>query len=569
MYDDETARLCQWHIPEAHLLESWGDLRAFDGTATIQQPLIAPLYGGKTAIEVLALLLGEPGRTGLELVRDYWRRQNLPGDFEATWRQALRKGVIAGTARKPKAVTPKLKDVPPAAKATYSGLELVFRPDPAVWDGRFANNAWLQELPRPLTRLTWDNAALISPALAKSLGIEETEQGSGTIELRYGGKQMELPAYIMHGQAERSVTITLGYGRRHAGRVGDAVGIDVYPLRTAAAPWFGSGLEIAKTSRPYRLAATQHHHRLDGRDLLRVGTLDTYRKDPDFAQVHEQDRERGPSLIDEPEPQKEHEAGEGNAWGMVVNLNACIGCGACVTACQSENNIPVVGRDQVLASREMHWIRIDRYFEGTEEDNPPIDFQPLACVHCEKAPCELVCPVGATVHSAEGTNDMVYNRCVGTRYCSNNCPYKVRRFNFFQYSDESTPSLKLMRNPEVTVRPRGVMEKCTYCTQRISRARIAADIANRPVGGDEVVTACQGACPTRAIVFGNINDKESAVSKAKASPRNYGLLSELNTRPRTTYLARLRNPNPEIERISGKPASPSVGWVQPPGDTPV
>ncbi|MGP0062249.1 MAG: 4Fe-4S dicluster domain-containing protein [Isosphaeraceae bacterium] len=551
LYDDETARLCQWHIPEAHLLEAWGDLRAFDGTATIQQPLIAPLYGGKSAIEVMALLLGEPGRTGLEMVRDYWLRQGLPGDFESTWRQALRKGLIAGTARKPKAVAP-LKEVSLASKAPAppQGLELVFRPDPAVWDGRFANNAWLQELPRPITRLTWDNAALISPALARKLGIEETEQGSGTVELRYGGKRLEMPAYILPGQAEDSVAVTMGYGRRHAGRVGDQVGVDVYPLRNGDAPWFGSGLEVVKSSRPYRLAATQHHHRMDGRDLMRVGNLETYRKDPDFAQVHEQDRERGPSLIDEPEPQMEHEAGEGNAWGMVVNLNACIGCGACVAACQSENNIPVVGRDEVLASREMHWIRIDRYFEGTDENNPPVDFQPVACVHCEKAPCEIVCPVGATTHSAEGLNEMTYNRCVGTRYCSNNCPYKVRRFNFFQYSDEETPSLKLMRNPEVTVRPRGVMEKCTYCVQRISRARITADIENRPVGGDEVVTACQSACPTRAIVFGNINDKESAVSKAKASPRNYGLLADLNTRPRTTYLARLRNPNPEIEAIS-------------------
>jgi Fe-S-cluster-containing dehydrogenase component len=572
LYDDETARLCQWHIPEAHLLESWGDLRAFDGTATIQQPLIAPLYGGKSAIEVLALLLGEPGRTGLELVRDYWRRQGLPGDFEATWRQSLRKGVIAGTARKPKAVTPKIKDVPPAAKATYSGLELVFRPDPAVWDGRFANNAWLQELPRPITRLTWDNAALISPALAKKLGvvgIQDSEEGSGIVELRHAGKRLEIPAYILPGQAEDSVTVTLGYGRRHAGRVGDGVGVDVYPLRIANAMWFGSGLEIVKASRPYRLAATQHHHRMEGRDVIRVADLETYRKDEHFAQVHEEDRHRGETLFESPAPQHEREEeGVGNAWGMVVNLNTCIGCGACVAACQGENNIPVVGREQVLASREMHWIRIDRYFEGTDEDNPPIDFQPLACVHCEKAPCELVCPVGATTHSAEGLNEMTYNRCVGTRYCSNNCPYKVRRFNFFQYSDESTPSLKLMRNPEVTVRPRGVMEKCTYCVQRISRARITADIENRPVGGDEVVTACQAACPTRAIVFGNLNDKESAVSKAKASPRNYGLLAELNTRPRTTYLARLRNPNPEIERISRGPDLASGTRGEPPRTDP-
>jgi Fe-S-cluster-containing dehydrogenase component len=552
LYDDETARICHWHIPEAHLLEAWGDVRAFDGTATIQQPLIAPLYGGKSAIEVLALLLGEPGRTGLEIVRDYWRRQNLPGDFESTWRQALRKGLIAGTARNPKAVTPKIKDVPagPKPPASGQGLELVFRPDPAVWDGRFANNAWLQELPRPLTRLTWDNAALISPALAKQLGIEESERGSGTIELRYAGKRLEIPAYIMPGQAEQSVTITLGYGRRHAGRVGDGVGVDVYPLRTTDVPWFGSNLEVVKTERPYRLAATQHHHRMEGRDVIRVADLETYRKDAHFAQVHEQDRGRTESLIESPAPQKEREeGGVGNAWGMAINLNTCIGCGACVTACQAENNIPVVGRDQVLASREMHWIRIDRYFEGTGEANPPVDFQPLACVHCEKAPCEIVCPVGATTHSAEGLNEMTYNRCVGTRYCSNNCPYKVRRFNFFQYSDELTSSLKLMRNPEVTVRPRGVMEKCTYCVQRINRARITADIENRAVGGDEVVTACQAACPTRAIVFGNLNDKDGAVAKIKASPRNYGLLAELNTRPRTTYLARLRNPNPEIEAI--------------------
>jgi molybdopterin-containing oxidoreductase family iron-sulfur binding subunit len=542
LYNDETAQVCHWHVPEAHWLEAWGDVRAFDGTATIQQPLIAPLYGGKSALELLAVLLGEPGQSGLEIVRETWR-PSLQGDFETAWRQTLRVGKVAGTATKAKTVTPKGNPAAVSTPEAGAGLELVFRPDAAVWDGLFANNAWLQELPRPVTRLTWDNAALLSPAQASKLGIEEGD----IVELRYGGRTARIPAYIMPGQADQSVTVTLGYGRRRAGRVGTGVGVDVYGLRTADAPWFGSGLEVSKTGEHYRLAATQHHFRMEGRGPIRVADLATYQKNPSFAQVHEQDRERRPSLLEEPEPQRKREEGAGNAWGMVINLNTCIGCGACVAACQAENNIPVVGRDQVLASRELHWIRIDRYFEGQDETNPPMDFQPVPCMHCEKAPCELVCPVGATTHSAEGLNEMTYNRCVGTRYCSNNCPYKVRRFNFFQYSDEETESLKLMRNPDVTVRPRGVMEKCTYCVQRINQTRIAAEMKDRPVGGDEVVTACQAVCPTRAIVFGKINDKESAVANAKASPRNYGLLSDLNTMPRTTYLAKLRNPNPEIE----------------------
>jgi molybdopterin-containing oxidoreductase family iron-sulfur binding subunit len=550
LYHDETAELCGWHIPAAHPLEVWGDLRAFDGTATILQPLIAPLYGGKSAIEVLAVLLGEPGRSGLEIVRDYWRHHAPPGDFDLAWRQALKKGIVSGTTREPKAVSPRKTDVLGAsvkamAPSDRGGLELVFRPDPAVWDGRFANNAWLQEWPRPLTRLTWDNAALISPALARRLGIENED----VVELRYRGRILEIPAWIMPGQAAQSVTVSMGYGRRRAGRVGSGVGVDVFGLRTSDDPWFGSGLEIRATGRKARLAATQHHHRMEGRDPVRVADLETFRRQPAFAQKHEQDRGKGESLIDDPAPQELREEGAGNAWAMVINLNTCIGCGACVAACQAENNIPVVGRDQVLASREMHWIRVDRYFEGEDVQNPPIDFQPVPCMHCEKAPCEVVCPVAATTHSAEGLNEMTYNRCVGTRYCSNNCPYKVRRFNFFQYSDEETPSLKLMRNPDVTIRPRGVMEKCTYCVQRINAARIAALMADRPVGGDEVVTACQAVCPARAIVFGNLNDKTSAVARARASPRNYGLLAELNTRPRTTYLARLRNPNPEIEAM--------------------
>ncbi len=397
---------------------------------------------------------------------------------------------------------------------------------------------------------------LHEPDPRKALEIEDGD----VVQLKIQGKTVELPAYVLPGQAESTVTVTLGYGRRRAGRVGTGIGVDVYPLRTTQMPWSGSGLEIAKTGRNGRLSVTQHHFRLEdhkfrGEDrcVIRTADLKSYQANPKFVQLHEQDREHPASLepdnslIVPPEPQKIRQEGEQNAWGMVINLNACIGCGTCVMACQSENNISVVGRDQVLASRELHWIRVDRYFEGEDPDNPPIGFQPVPCMHCETAPCEVVCPVEATTHSAEGLNEMTYNRCVGTRYCSNNCPYKVRRFNFFQYADEVTPSLKLMRNPDVTVRPRGVMEKCTYCVQRISHARIRAEIEGRPVKGDEVVTACQGACPTRAIVFGNINDKEGAVAQHKESPRNYGLLADLNTRPRTTYLGKLRNPNPEIE----------------------
>jgi molybdopterin-containing oxidoreductase family iron-sulfur binding subunit len=544
LYDDETAQFCQWHIPEAHPLESWSDLRAFDGTATIQQPLIAPLYNGKTAHEFLAILLGDPDRSGLEMIRDYWRRQNLPGDFELAWRTALSVGVIAGTALKPKSVTPIIKEIPaPKLDAGGESLEIVFRPDPTVWDGRFANNGWLQELPKPLSKLSWDNAALVSPFRASRLGVENED----VVELRYRDRSVRIPIWIMPGQADGSITVSLGHGRTRAGKVGNGIGVDVFGLRTADEPWFGAGVEVVKTGERRRLAAMHHHYTMEGRDLIRVGTLEQSHKNPQFAQESEHEPGHDLSLIDVPDSQARRQHGEGNAWGMVINLNTCIGCGACVAACQAENNIPVVGREQVLASREMHWIRIDRYFEGADTSDPKMDFQPVPCMHCEKAPCEVVCPVGATTHSAEGLNEMTYNRCVGTRYCSNNCPYKVRRFNFLQYTDETTPSLKLMRNPDVTVRPRGVMEKCTYCVQRINAARISADIENRPVRGDEVVTACQASCPTQAIVFGNLNDKNSAVAKAKASPRNYALLAELNTRPRTTYLAKLRNPNPEIE----------------------
>jgi Fe-S-cluster-containing dehydrogenase component len=445
----------------------------------------------------------------------------------------------------PKQVTPKITEVSePARREGGPGdLEIVFRPDPTIWDGRFANNGWLQELPKPLAKLSWGSAAFLSPALAQRLGVENED----VLDLTYRSRAVQIPAWIMPGQADQSVAVFLGHGRARAGRVGTGVGVDVFGLRHSDAPWFGEGLAVKKTGERRRLAAMHHHFSMEGRDLIRTGTLEKYRQQPDFAQKSGHEGHRGGSLIDEPSPQAHHEQGEGNAWGMVIDLNTCIGCAACVVACQAENNIPVVGREQVLASREMHWLRIDRYFEGEDTANPNFDFQPVPCMHCEKAPCEVVCPTGATTHSAEGLNEMTYNRCVGTRYCSNNCPYKVRRFNFLHYVDDTGPTLKLMRNPDVTVRSRGVMEKCTYCVQRINAARISALIDNRAVGGDEVVTACQAACPAQAIKFGNLNDSQSAVARAKAGPRNYALLEELNTRPRTTYLVKLRNPNPELE----------------------
>ena len=427
------------------------------------------------------------------------------------------------------------------------GLEIVFRPDPTVFDGRFANNGWLQELPKPLTKLTWDNAAMLSPATARKLGlaVDGLNAEADLVDLRYQGRSLRMPIWILPGHAEDSVTVHLGYGRTKAGRIGDGAGANAYALRTSDAPHFGGGLEIRKVEGTQRLAITQHHHNMENRELVRSATVAAFQHDREFAQEPDRKYTRELTLYEDPAPQEAREHGVGNAWGMAIDLNLCIGCNACIIGCQSENNIPVVGREQVLAGREMHWIRVDRYFEG-DEAAPKVAFQPLPCMHCEKAPCELVCPVAATSHSAEGLNEMTYNRCVGTRYCSNNCPYKVRRFNFLQYSDQTTPVLKLLNNPDVTVRTRGVMEKCTYCVQRISAARIRADEQNRPVGGDEVVTACQQACPTRAISFGNLNDKQAEVVRKKDSPRNYSLLAELNTRPRTTYLARVTNPNPEL-----------------------
>jgi len=536
LYEDETSTLCHWHLPEAHYLESWSDGRAYDGTVSIQQPLIAPLYDGRTAHEIVSVLLAEP-KWSYDVVQDHWRRERRPDDFDAFWRKALHDGVIADSAL-PAKVPPLKATLPIAYPAAAAGeLELVFRADPAAWDGRFANNGWLQELPKPLSKLTWDNAALISPAAAERLGVKNED----VLELTYMSRSVKAPVWILPGQADGTVTLHLGYGRARAGRVGTGIGVNAYALRTAAAPWGGSGLTLKKTGERYRLATTQGHHTMEGRNLVRMASLNEFKQHPDFVR-NPSDHEVGhePSFY----PKFKY---EGYAWGMAIDLNACTGCNACVVACQSENNSPVVGKDQVMMGREMHWIRVDRYYKGGLED-PETVHQPILCMQCENAPCEPVCPVGATVHSGEGLNDMVYNRCVGTRYCSNNCPYKVRHFNFLQYQDDQTPSLKLLRNPNVTVRSRGVMEKCTYCVQRINEARILAKTQDREITDGEVITACQAVCPSQAIVFGNINDPKSGVSQRKAHPLNYGLLTELNTKPRTTYLARLRNPNPALEQ---------------------
>jgi len=569
LYQDETSALCQWHIPEAHYLEAWSDTRALDGTASIVQPLIAPLYNGKSAHEFLAAFTSQPERSGYDIVRDHWKTQRPGADFERLWRKSLNDGVIAGTALPPISVTlkPEWSSALPIASAVSAkagaqekaagdpapeGVEIVFRPDPAVFDGRFTNNGWLQELPKPITRLTWDNAAMVSPATAQRLGLtyridstggEHGQVHADVVELSYRGRSLRVPVWIDPGQADGCVTLHLGYGRTRAGHVGTGTGFNAYQLRTSASPWFGSGLTLRKTGDRFPLACVQFHHNMEGRALVRAATLEEFRRNPAFA--HELGEEPPSSLSLYPGYKY-----EGYAWGMSIDLNACVGCNACVVACQAENNIPIVGKTEVMRGREMHWLRIDTYYRGSA-DNPETYFQPVPCMHCENAPCELVCPVGATVHSAEGLNDMVYNRCVGTRYCSNNCPYKVRRFNFLQYSDWETPSLKLMRNPNVTVRSRGVMEKCTYCVQRINAARIQAEKEIRLVRDGEIQTACQQACPAEAIIFGNLNDPQSRVARLKAEPRNYALLGELNTRPRTTYLAAVRNPNPEIEKAEG------------------
>jgi len=570
-YFDETSAHCQWHVSESHYLESWSDARAHDGTATIIQPLISPLYYTKSAHDVVAGFSDKPGLPPYEAVRAYWTEAAAKLEFsvDSGWRKWLNDGVVTGTKFPP--ITPQLKFNPaslPAFTASPADqVEYIFRPDPTIYDGRFANNGWLQELPKPMTKLTWDNAALVSPKFAQkndfahkvmARGGEHGQIRTTVVDIALNGSKVSAATWTLPGQAENTVVLPLGYGRTRSGYTGTNKGFNAYMVRTSKALWSATGGQMTATGDDYPLACTQYHFNMEARQILATAALDEYQKNPAFAHEGFEAPAKDNSLY-------KAFGYPGHAWGMAIDLNKCNGCNACVVACQSENNIPVVGKDQVMRAREMHWIRIDRYYVNTPSstegnhsgdateyspalDNPQTHFQPVPCMQCENAPCEQVCPVGATTHSAEGLNDMVYNRCIGTRYCSNNCPYKVRRFNFLRFQDWETPSLKLLRNPEVTIRSRGVMEKCTYCVQRINNVRIEAEKQNRPVRDGEIVTACEAVCPSEAIVFGDINDPNSKVAKLKAQQRNYTINAELNSRPRTTYLAAVRNPNAELEK---------------------
>jgi molybdopterin-containing oxidoreductase family iron-sulfur binding subunit len=503
---------------------------------SIIQPLIAPLYGGKSAHEILAAFTETPEVSSYEMVRAYWQSKHTGADFETWWRHSVHDGFIKDAASPAVSATAKLIESQPAATADTSGYEISFHVDPYILDGRYANNAWLQELPRPISRLTWDNAVIVSPKTAEQLQVSDEDR----VAIDFNGQTAWGAIWRVPGQPDGSIALTLGFGRRRSGRAGNGAGFDVYPLRAAANPYFGQGAKVRKLGERFRLAATQTHFTMEGRRPVHTGSLDELKQDPYFSQKQSETPPKGLTIF--PETFKY----EGYAWGMAIDLTSCTGCNACVVACQSENNIAVVGKEQVLNTREMHWLRIDRYYNGPPEA-PETYFQPVACVQCEDAPCEIVCPVAATETDAEGLNNMVYNRCVGTRYCSNNCPYKVRRFNFLLFTDWETESLKLQRNPDVTVRSRGVMEKCSYCVQRINYAKITAEKDDRKVRDGEIVPACAATCPSQAIMFGDLNDPNSRVSQWKRETLNYSLLGELNTRPRTTYLTDIRNPNPELK----------------------
>jgi MoCo/4Fe-4S cofactor protein with predicted Tat translocation signal len=577
LYEDETSQRASWHLPAAHFLESWGDALSWNGTLSIVQPLIAPLYGGKSALEIVALVLGSAETSALSMVR-----QTHPTlAAEHAWRAALASGVVDGTAlahAEPKLLPQSKLALAEDERGALGGgngkLELVFAIDPKLVDGRYANNAWLQELPESMTKLTWDNAVFISPRTAKELGINDAD----SVTVSVGNRQITLLALIAPGHADGSLKITLGYGRTFAGHVGglvsesiDPVGANAYALRSIEGYQIVTGVSIQSHGTvSYRVSSTQDiytvgeigqqgtQERLP--ELVREGTLEELKKNPEFvAEVVEHN-----PLLSLWVPPVSY---DGHKWGMSIDLNKCIGCSACVTACQAENNIPVVGKLNVAKGREMLWLRVDRYYKGEPED-AEVAFQPIPCQQCENAPCEQVCPVGATMHSHEGLNDMVYNRCIGTRYCSNNCPYKVRRFNYFNYNldtigitpftptDDPKAKVKAMVfNPEVTVRSRGVMEKCTFCVQRIQNVKIKAKNVKRSIEDGEIKTACQQTCPTGAIVFGDLNDGKAEVTALHRLPRSYALLGELNNKPRVQYLARIKNPNPALATSAQAPTT--------------
>jgi Fe-S-cluster-containing dehydrogenase component len=564
---DETSELSSWHAPLAHELEAWGDQQALDGTTAVQQPLIAPLYGGRNLLEILAVFAGDKNGNAHDLVRATHEQAitamttsflmiGFPPDGtsqDAIWRGGLHNGAFVQPQRgEAKVLVDRIVEALANASAqrprvSKDNFEVSFEPDAALWDGQHANNLWALEIPRPITKIVWDNAALLSPATAKELGVKNGQM----LRLSKGDAKVEVPAWIVPGHADYCVTLTLGWGRTAAGRYGNGKGFDVGPIRTTDGMDFANGVTVEPLREAYNLVQTQTHDRMEGRPIAIDATLDEYRQEPDFASYRSVDPVSTPPLW------KQQDYSEGHKWGMVIDLSTCTGCNACVIACQSENNIPVVGKFEVERGREMHWLRIDRYFVGDDENDPEIAVQPVTCQQCEEAPCENVCPVNATTHTPEGLNDMAYNRCVGTRYCANNCPYKVRRFNYldwhgylddkFAWYGDFPESRKLQFNPNVTVRMRGVMEKCTYCVQRIEAGKISAKRDGRTLKDGDIKSACQQACPTQAIAFGDLNDPESVVTRLGTLDRNYKLLAEIGTRPRTAFLARIRNPNPKLK----------------------
>lgn len=576
-YRDESSKPATWHVSKSHFLEAWGDGYSFGGTRSIIQPQIQPLHDSLSDIEFLSVILNGSKTSGYELVQNTFKGY-YGSNFESMWKDILHDGIDIKNGYKKANVS--LKSVSPSSSKAIEGMEIVIRPDSSVYDGRFANLGWLQELPDPMTKITWDNVALMSPSTAKSLDVENED----VITIAVNGVSIQIAAWIQPGHADNSISLSVGYGREGIGRVADTGikssqlldpaenygGVDTYPLRLTSSMLFAEG-SVSKTSETYKIACVQDHHSLEGRDMYRQASLEKYKKTPEyasFAYIHKYEvpgMEEGAklgedvaiSLFDE----QTYSADEPQ-WGMAIDLNSCFGCGVCIIACQSENNIPVIGKREVNRGREMHWIRNDRYFMGSE-DNPQAVHQPVPCMHCELAPCEQVCPVAATTHSADGMNQMTYNRCIGTRYCANNCPFKVRRFNFFNYpkeyltTGEDPDIIQMAMNPEVSVRFRGVMEKCTYCVQRVNRAKIDFKIKTRspkPADG-AVVTACQQACPADAIYFGDLTDETSVVAKMKRNERNYLMLEELNVRPRTSYIAKLTNPNPVlVDETNQEPA---------------